>query len=189
MLKSNYIAKCYDQLGLYQKAYEFFEISNRISEELPNNNSDKKKFMDSIVQRTNYFSNFTNKITKKELNKSPNLDPVFLIGFPRSGTTLLDTILRTHSLIEVIEEKPIVDVIKKSLNYVDQVVVCDDGSSDLTSENAKSAGAVVIKHEKNMGKGHAMKTLFKYAKDVDADVVITIDGDGQFLPEQITPSG
>ena len=83
------------------------------------------------------------------------------------------------------EEKPIVDVIKKSLKYVDQVVVCDDGSSDLTSENAKSAGAVVIKHEKNMGKGHAMKTLFKYAKDVDADVVITIDGDGQFLPEQI----
>ena len=83
------------------------------------------------------------------------------------------------------EEKPIVDVIKKSLNYVDQVVVCDDGSSDLTSKNAKSAGAVVIKHEKNMGKGYAMKTLFKYAKDIDADIVITIDGDGQFLPEQI----
>ena len=115
MLKSNYIAKCYDQLGLYQKAYEFFEISNRISEELPNNNSDKKNFMDSIVQRTNYFSNFTNKITKKELNKSPNLDPVFLIGFPRSGTTLLDTILRTHSLIEVIEEKPIVDRLLKEM--------------------------------------------------------------------------
>ena len=41
---------------------------------------------------------------------SQNLqDPVFLVGFPRSGTTLLDTILRTHPLIEVIEEKPIVD--------------------------------------------------------------------------------
>jgi glycosyltransferase involved in cell wall biosynthesis len=83
------------------------------------------------------------------------------------------------------EEKPIVDVIKKSLNYVDQVIVCDDGSSDLTAEKAKIAGAVVIKHEKNMGKGHAMKSLFKYAKDVNADIIVTIDGDGQFLPEQI----
>jgi len=83
------------------------------------------------------------------------------------------------------EEKPIVDVIKKSLNYVDRVVVCDDGSTDLTSEQAKNAGAIVLKHEKNMGKGHAMKSLFRYAKDVDADVVVTIDGDGQFLPEQI----
>ena len=83
------------------------------------------------------------------------------------------------------EEKPIVDVIKKSLKYVDQVIVCDDGSSDLTAEQAKIAGAVVIKHEKNMGKGHAMKSLFDYAKNVDADVVVTIDGDGQFLPEQI----
>ena len=115
MLKSNYIAKCYDQLGLYQEAYKFFEISNRISEELPNNNSDKKKFMDSIVQRTNFFSNFTNKITQKELNKNSNLDPVFLIGFPRSGTTLLDTILRTHNLIDVIEEKPIVDKLLKEI--------------------------------------------------------------------------
>lgn len=83
------------------------------------------------------------------------------------------------------EEKPIATVIKKSLNYVDHVVVCDDGSSDLTSERARNAGAVVLKHDKNLGKGHAMKSLFKYAKDVDADVIVTIDGDGQFLPEQI----
>ena len=83
------------------------------------------------------------------------------------------------------EEQPITDVIKKSLSYVDKVIVCDDGSSDLTAEKAKIAGAVVIKHEKNMGKGHAMKSLFDYAKNVDADVIITMDGDGQFLPEQI----
>jgi len=87
--------------------------------------------------------------------------------------------------IPAFNEEPITDVIKKSLNYVDKVIVCDDGSSDLTAEKAKIAGAVVIKHEKNMGKGHAMKSLFDYAKNVDADVVVTIDGDGQFLPEQI----
>ena len=83
------------------------------------------------------------------------------------------------------EEIPIVDVIKKSLNYADQVIVCDDGSLDLTAEQAKIAGAIVIKHKKNMGKGHAMKSLFKYARDVGADVIVTIDGDGQFLAEQI----
>ncbi len=115
MLKSNYIAKSYDQLGLYQEAYKFFEISNKISEELPTNNSDKKKFMNSILERINYFSNTSNKIVQKKFNKYNNLDPVFLIGFPRSGTTLLDTILRTHNLIEVLEEKPIVDKLLKEM--------------------------------------------------------------------------
>lgn len=83
------------------------------------------------------------------------------------------------------EEKPIGNVIKKSLNYVDKVIVCDDGSRDLTSTKAKEANAIVIKHEKNLGKGAALKSLFKYALNVNADVVVTIDGDGQFLPEEI----
>ena len=77
------------------------------------------------------------------------------------------------------------EVVKKSLRYVDQVVVCDDGSSDKTSVHAESAGAHVIKHEKNQGKGVAMKSLFDYAKKLDADIMVTIDGDGQFLPEEI----
>ena len=83
------------------------------------------------------------------------------------------------------EEKAIGEVIKKSLMYVDEVVVCDDGSSDQTSEIAKKAGAHVIRHKKNLGKGAAMKTLFDYSKEMDADIIITIDGDGQFLPEEI----
>lgn len=82
-------------------------------------------------------------------------------------------------------EKTIVDVIKRSLNFVDKVIVCDDGSSDSTSKNVEFTGAVLIKHEKNLGKGAALKSLFKYARENKADVIVTIDGDGQFLPEEI----
>jgi glycosyltransferase involved in cell wall biosynthesis len=83
------------------------------------------------------------------------------------------------------EEKVIEKVIEKTLSHVDKVIVCDDGSSDNTAQKAKDAGAHVIKHEKNLGKGAAMKTLFEYVKKNQADIIVTIDGDGQFLPEEI----
>ena len=79
----------------------------------------------------------------------------------------------------------ITEVIKKSQNYVDQVIVCDDGSSDATFTNAELSGALVIKHKKNLGKGAALKTLFQKANELGADIVVTIDGDGQFLPEEM----
>ena len=83
------------------------------------------------------------------------------------------------------EEGVIGDLIKKMLPLVDSVVVCDDGSSDLTSKEAQDAGAFVIQHSTNKGKGAALKSLFDYAKHSNADVIVTIDGDGQFLPEEI----
>lgn len=83
------------------------------------------------------------------------------------------------------EESTISDVIREVKKYVDTVVVCDDGSNDKTSVRAEAAGALVIKHEKNLGKGAAMKSLFQYAKESSPEVMITIDGDGQFLPEEI----
>jgi len=83
------------------------------------------------------------------------------------------------------EEKSISDIIKRSLSYVDEVVVYDDGSSDKTSINAENAGAHVIRHKKNLGKGVAFQSLFDYVKKRKADVIVTIDGDGQFLPEEI----
>ena len=83
------------------------------------------------------------------------------------------------------EERTIYDVIKSSMKHVDKVIVCDDGSDDNTSTKAKEAGAVVIRHEKNLGKGAALKSLFKHAKEINADMMVTIDGDGQFLPEEI----
>jgi len=83
------------------------------------------------------------------------------------------------------EEGVIEKVIEKTLHHVDKVIVCDDGSSDNTVQKAKDAGAHVLIHEKNLGKGAAMKTLFEYVKKNQADIIVTIDGDGQFLPEEI----
>jgi len=82
------------------------------------------------------------------------------------------------------EESHIQDVIKKSLPHVDKVVVCDDGSTDNTAKLAKDAGAIVIS-QKNQGYGAAIATLFDYARKENAQIMITLDGDGQHNPEQI----
>ena len=82
------------------------------------------------------------------------------------------------------EEKYIQDVIKKSLPHVDKVVVCDDGSTDNTAKIAKDAGAIVIS-QKNQGYGAAISTLFDYARKENAQMMITLDGDGQHNPNQI----
>jgi len=82
-------------------------------------------------------------------------------------------------------EKTVGDVVKRCLQYADKVIVCDDGSTDDTARIAKISGADVTSHAKNMGKGAAMRTLFKLAEGKNPDVVVTIDADGQFLPEEI----
>lgn len=83
------------------------------------------------------------------------------------------------------EESVIGLVVQNCLNYSDKVVVCDDGSTDQTASNAELAGATVLRNPINKGKGEAMRKLFDFAKNSDADIIITIDGDGQFLPEEI----
>jgi len=82
------------------------------------------------------------------------------------------------------EEEHIEDVIKKSLPHVDQVIVCDDGSTDNTAKIAKDAGAIVIS-QTNQGYGAAIATLFEYARRENSQIMITLDGDGQHNPDQI----
>lgn len=83
------------------------------------------------------------------------------------------------------EEKVIANLISDVSKHVDSIIVCDDGSADDTINEAKKSGAFVIKHDKNMGKGAALKSLFDFARHSNADIVVTIDGDGQFLPKEI----
>ena len=58
------------------------------------------------------------------------------------------------------EERTIASVILEAKKYSDVVIVCDDGSNDLTADIAEELGAVVIRHEKNRGKGWALNLLF-----------------------------
>jgi len=83
------------------------------------------------------------------------------------------------------EERFIGSTVIQAKKYAYRVIVVDDGSKDATVEIAKMAGATVVEHEVNQGKGVALMTGFKAASKYNPDVVVTIDGDGQHLPSEI----
>lgn len=83
------------------------------------------------------------------------------------------------------EEKAIAKVILLAKRHADVVIVCDDGSSDLTADIAENLGVKVLRHSKNMGKGAALKSLFRASREIGADVLVTLDGDGQHDPNEI----
>lgn len=83
------------------------------------------------------------------------------------------------------EEGTIARVVILSQKHVDEVVVVDDGSSDLTAMVAEKLGAKVLRHNRKLGKGAALRTGFKYALQSGADLVVTLDSDGQHDPSYI----
>ena len=131
-VRNEFLAKSYDQVGNYDKAYKAFQSANNQINFFFQKKYNKKNYINFINKRVEYF-------TKKNVKKWTIEDqdkkkaPIFLIGFPRSGTTLLDTILRSHPMVEVLEEKPIVDIFissleKKTNNDLHNLENIDDNS-------------------------------------------------------------
>ena len=83
------------------------------------------------------------------------------------------------------EEKNIAGIITRLKKYTDDIIVCDDGSNDLTKKIAEGLGATVISHETNKGYGAAINSLFLKAKELETEVLVTFDADGQHRIEDI----
>jgi glycosyltransferase involved in cell wall biosynthesis len=83
------------------------------------------------------------------------------------------------------EEKNIASIIIKLKQITDAIIVCDDGSSDLTSKIASELGAITVVHQKNMGYGAAIASLFAKAREMNFDALVTFDADGQHRIEDI----
>jgi glycosyltransferase involved in cell wall biosynthesis len=102
----------------------------------------------------------------------------------------IDSVLKMKTFVVVgipafNEEHTIARVILEAQKFADKVVVCDDGSTDYTAKIADSLGADVVRHEKNCGYGASIKSLFLRALELNADVFVTLDADGQHEPNEI----
>ena len=83
------------------------------------------------------------------------------------------------------EDSHIADVVRGTARYLSQVVVVDDGSTDGTAANARHAGAIVLRHEENQGKGRAIRTGLQYALTQECSHILFLDADLQHDPAEI----
>ncbi len=107
----------------------------------------------------------------------------------RAGSPAEYNELGRHRVVVVIpahnEERFIASVVLKVLRFPVTVIVVDDGSQDDTACLAEAAGAQVVRHPLNRGKGEALNTGFQEARLLAPEAIVMLDGDGQHLPEQL----
>lgn len=89
-------------------------------------------------------------------------------------------ILAAYNLENIIGE-----IVKRTKNFVDDVIVVSDGSNDNTNLKASKAGAKCPPHTFNRGKGYALKKGIEFSKRFNPQIIILMDADGQHLPEEI----
>jgi glycosyltransferase involved in cell wall biosynthesis len=106
------------------------------------------------------------------------------MAVPRDDTAI-DRTTVAAVIPAYLEEKHIADVVRRTLRQLDNVLVIDDGSTDATAETARNAGAEIIVHPHNRGKGESIKTGLRHWLDRNFIYVVILDGDGQHLPEEI----
>ena len=83
------------------------------------------------------------------------------------------------------EEKNIAKIIVKLKKIYDEIIVCNDGSTDLTGEIAENLCVIVINHKQNLGYGAGINSIIKKSKEIDTDILVTFDADGQHKVEDV----
>ena len=79
------------------------------------------------------------------------------------------------------EEKNIASMILKLRESADKIIVCNDGSTDLTGKISEELNVITIHHKENLGYGAAIRSIFLKAKELDGDILVTFDADGQHM--------
>lgn len=113
---------------------------------------------------------------------------VFLVEhfFEQSNLALLNSQTKIIAAIPAYNEAACISkIVRDTRKYVDQVIVIDDGSVDGTNKVAEEAGAFVIRHKTNLGKGIAVNTAFQVAREIRPLAMVLLDGDGQHDPGAI----
>jgi glycosyltransferase involved in cell wall biosynthesis len=108
--------------------------------------------------------------------------------FEQGNQALPDSYLKTKIIAAIPaynEVANISKIVQDTRKYVDQVIVIDDGSVDETNKVAEEAGAFVIRHKTNLGKGIAVNTAFQVAREIRPLAMVLLDGDGQHDPGAI----
>jgi len=83
------------------------------------------------------------------------------------------------------EEKNIASIILKLKESADKIIVCNDGSTDLTGKISEELNVITIHHKENLGYGAAIRSIFLKAKELDGDILVTFDADGQHMVTDI----